>query len=310
MQRARDLSSLALAVALCVAGVGAADRVEAQAAAAGQFAETAATAASADDTVWQLQAGTTLNYGNARSFQLATGSHFLVLRDMHQFTFDLSFNFGVAQTRSAEGEFSEAWDTNSQNLQGKLRYDFFVDPDDGLFAVVLGRNDPFAGLDFRFQGQLGYLRNFVREGEGNAHRVWGEIGLDVTYDDRFPNPLCPPGSTFDADMETCLDMSLRPIAALSNDETQLSGRLYLGYDNHLNANWSLLAGVELLYDFIALAERDGTNVRLTVPVELRLMIETNLQASLRFQLLYDGEPVPGRDPVDTSTVLTVVYTLL
>ena len=50
--------------------------------------------------------------------------------------------------------------------------------------------------------------------------------------------------------------------------------------------------------------------RLSSISEFRVRIDDNLQAGLRFTLLFDNEPVPGNDSVDTTTVLTLVYTLL
>ena len=57
--------------------------------------------------------------------------------------------------------------------------------------------------------------------------------------------------------------------------------------------------LEALFDVV-----NGENIRLSSISEFRVRIDTNLQASLRFTLLFDNVPVPGNDPVDTTTVLT------
>lgn len=284
----------------------------------GAFAETAAAAPApdTDDTVWNVQLGGTLNYGNTRSFQLAGGTHFLVRRDVHLFTMDFAFTYGIASLRDANGVWGD-WNANAQNINGKLRYDVFLDPDWSIFAVVAGRNDPFAGLDFRFQGQLGVSRNLFREADGN-HRLWIEIGADVTYDDLYPNPLCPAGSTLIAGTETCMPAMGTPVLALPGDRQQYSGRGLIGYDNHMNREWRYLTTVEGLGGALIGSDRDPVtgdpttvaNFRLNWQNELALNLVENLAVSLRFNFFYELVPPAGRDNIDTQTILSLQYTML
>jgi hypothetical protein len=298
-----------LVFAALVAVLAPSARSLAQPASAAQFTEAVVVppAESEDETVWTLQLGGTFNYGNTRSFALATTSHFMVRRDAHLFTADLGFTYGIAALRNPDTQVFGDWNANAQNFTGRLRYDGFLTPDDALFASVAGRNDPFAGLDFRFQGQFGYMRNLLREADG-AHRMWVEIGGDVTYDDRYPNPLCsgpPMGITIDR--TTCLGTD-GVSYLLPGEELQPSGRLFLGYDNHMDSHWSYRTGAEVLVDLRG--EPHWDNVRVNWTNEFHVTIDANLAAGLTFNLLVDGEPVPGRDPVDTQTILTIVYTLL
>jgi hypothetical protein len=252
-----------------------------------------------DDEVFTISLGTTFSYGNTRSLQIVGSTHLLLHRDIHLFTVDLQGNFGTAAVRDPMtnqfGDFTE----NAQNILGRMRYDIFLDPDDALFLAVAGRHDRFAGLDFRFQGQAGYLRNFFREGEEDSHRMWGELGFDVTVDDRSPNPLPNPR----ADPLTCGTPASTEPCTLPNIEDQYSVRLYVGYDNHMNEAWQFLTGLEALFDVV-----HGDNVRLSSISELRVTLHEGLQASLRFTFLYDHVPVPGRDAIDTTTVLSLLYT--
>lgn len=288
-------------LALTLVSASAAD-AHAQPAAASQHTEAVAAppAEDADDEVFTIQLGGTLNFGNSRSLQLAAATNFLLHRDQHLFTLDLQATLGMAATRDqATRDWSE-FDENARNILGRIRYDFFLDPDDALFASVAGRHDTFAGLDFRFQGQAGYMRNIFREGEGSSHRMWGELGFDVTVDDRAPNPLLNPA----ADPATCGMMDTAP-CTLPNIEDQYSVRVFLGYDNHMNEAWAFRTGIEALFDVV-----NGDNVRLTSISEMNVRLDGNLAAGLRFTLLFDNVPVPGNDSVDTTTVLTLVYTLL
>ncbi|AKF10212.1 DUF481 domain-containing protein [Sandaracinus amylolyticus] len=297
------IAALALAG---IASLGWAEPALAQPAAAAQHTEAIAAPPEedADDEVFTIQLGGTLNFGNSRSLQLAGATNFLIHRDQHLFTLDLQATLGLAALRDNTTREWSDFEDNARNILGRLRYDFFLDPDDALFASVGGRHDTFAGLDFRFQGQLGYLRNIFREGPANEHRLWGELGFDVTVDDRYPNPLPNPA----ADPETCgmvIDGMPTPACFLPNLQDQYSVRVFLGYDNHMNEAWQFRTGLEALFDVV-----DGENVRLTSISEFRLRIDNNLAAGLRFTLLFDNVPVPGTDSVDTTTVLTLVYTLL
>ncbi len=283
--------------------------VLAQPAAAPQFTDAAAArpAPDTDDTVWTLTLGGTLNYGNARSLQLNANNHFQIRRDVHQFTLDLTFLYGVASLRDGTTQQFGPWNANAQSLNGLIRYDIFLDADDALFASVRGRNDPFAGLDFRFQGQIGYVRNVFAEHEAQ-HRLWFEIGADVTYDDRYPNPLCaPPPAGVTVTPATCVGSDARSYL-LPGDELQPSARLFIGYDNHMNADWSYLTGIEGLVDLRG--EPHWRNVRLAWRNTLAFHVATNLAVNLMFNFTYDGEPVPGFDEIDTQTVLGLSYTLL
>jgi hypothetical protein len=279
----------------------------AQPAAAAQFTEaTAARPTSTDDTQWTVGLNGQFNYGNARSLALGATTHFLVRRDVHQFTLDLTFQYGMASLRDATTQQFGAWNANAQNLNGRIRYDVWLDADDSLFATVVGRNDPFAGLAFRFQGQLGWARNLFTEAEGH-HRGWFELGGDFTYDQRFPSPFCGPapgGVTLDRATCTGSDgMSYR----LSQDEIQPSARAFLGYDNHMNADWNFLTGVEVLVDLRG--DPHWRNVRINWRSTLGVTLAQDLSATVNFNVLYDGEPVPGFQEVDTQTLLGVNYTL-
>lgn len=280
-----------------------------------QEAATAAPDPESDDTVWNVQLGGTFNYGNTRSFQLAGGTHFMVRRDIHLFTMDFAFTYGIASLRDANGVFGD-WDANAQNINGKLRYDLFVDPDWSIFAVAAARNDPFAGLDLRFQGQLGVSRNLLREADGN-HRLWLEVGFDVTYDDLYPNPVCPPASTLIAGTDTCMPSAGDAVRVLPGDRQQYSGRALVGYDNHMNDGWRYLTTVEGLGGLLVGSgwDEDGApsevaNFRLNWQNELALNLIENLAVSLRFNLFYELVPPAGRDNVDLQTILSLQYTLL
>ena len=64
--------------------------------------------------------------------------------------------------------------------------------------------------------------------------------------------------------------------------------------------------VEGLLDLLDAAD----NFRLNYDAALNVTVVDSLSLKINFKLLYDQEPVQGRDPVDTITTFSLVYTLL
>jgi hypothetical protein len=233
------------------------------------------------ETLFVLSAGATLNTGNTRSFAANVGSRFTLKRDRHQLTLEGQFIYGLAALRDegdvdGDGNINEFndYDLNSRQLSGLARYDFFMTTDDALFASVGPRWDTFAGLDFRIQNQVGYMRNFFSVLD--KHRGWGEIGYDLTYDN-WTN---------------------------GDDQTNHSVRAFLGYDNHINEMVTFLTGLEGLFN----VERSD-DVRVNWNAELTSKLVDAFQAGVRFTLRYDNEPVPGAEKLDTITTMNLLYAM-
>lgn len=238
-----------------------------------------------DKLNWTIGLGGTLNTGNTRTFAFSSNSHFQIKRSEHQLTMDVTGIYGLAALRDdTTGDFS-GWNPNAGNVFGQVRYDYFLTTNDALVAAVQARHDRFAGLELRFQGQLGYLRNFVNE---ESHRFWGEAGYDLTYDDFFYE-----------------QERLMMLPAPDPSQVVHSARVFLGYDNHLNEAVTFLTGVEALFDF-----QDESNVRLNVISELRSKLGANFQVSLQHTLRFDGVPPEGKATLDNILVVNLVYSLV
>jgi putative salt-induced outer membrane protein YdiY len=253
-----------------------------------QHSEHVAEAApSTDETIWTVQAGGILNTGNTRSLSLSGGSRLSLKRARNVFAAAITATYGTASLRDpTTNEFGD-YVNSSENVTGSARYDRFLSEMDALFVSVGALHDPFAGLDIRMQGQAGYLRNFFKYSEGK-HRFWGEVGYDLTYDNFEPDPL------LDADGNR-----------LDGSQVIHSGRLFVGYDNHVNENVTFLTGVEALLDV-----QDVDNLRLNSVSELRSKISGKLQLGLQFSLRFDNVPVEGTEKLDTTTTLNLLYSLL
>lgn len=192
--------------------------------------ERAQARAEENDVRLSLTAGSALTYGNARNLAINLGGDFLVRMDQHSFIAQLAWVYGLASLRPdpAMSDFGP-WVDSANNLVWKLRYDFYLTPDDALFLVHRGRRDPFAQLEPRIGFQIGYARTFFRE---ENHRFWGEVGYDFTYD-HFPTLLVVGVDDMGADI-------------LSTDRTLHSLRLFIGYDNRLNEVLTYVTGFEAL----------------------------------------------------------------
>lgn len=248
-----------------------------------RVADRPAADAPADDTLWTLSLGGTVNTGNTRSVALAAGTNLAIRRGPHLISMGAQWTYGRASVRTA-GAFGP-WQQNADNLNGRLRYDYFITDNDAVYAVAAARRDHFAGLDSRIQLQAGYARNIFAE---DKHRFWGEVGYDVTLDNFFPNPLVDP-------------MSMQ---VLDNTGVFHSARIFVGYDNHISERWTLLTGLEGLIDVQTIE-----NVRLNWLSELGLSIVDGLAAKLQYTLRYDNLPVVGTGKLDTITILNLTYTL-
>lgn len=254
------------------------------AAAQEQHTEAVAEAAPEEDvTTWSLAAGGLLNTGNTRSWQLNAGTELRLVRGQHAFEARAGLNYGQADLPD-DGD--DSYQDTVRNSTARARYDYFLTPNDALFAALAHRWDTFAGLDTRLQAQAGYLRNLFKE---ENHRLWGEVGYDFTYDNFDPDPLIDPDTM----------MELRGHAELH------SARLFLGYDNQLNPAVRFNTGIEALFNF-----EEGDDVRLAWESALRSTLVGQLQLELAFTLQFDNVPVPGAEKVDTTTRLSLIYALL
>jgi putative salt-induced outer membrane protein YdiY len=268
------------ALALLLAGTAA--RVDAQTAPpeVTQYTEKASTARPPVDNRFManISAGTTLNGGNTRSYGANVGGRFQLNRRIHQLSADALLNWAKALNVA-----TDEMEPTAENIVGKLRYDVFVAQKDALFAALAPRRDTFAGLDARLQMQAGYLRNVYAPADN--HRVWFEVGYDLTYDnlEKWKGPGPKP-----ADYENIYVHS---------------GRGFVGYTNLLTPLATLNLGLEFLYDF-----EHSDNNRVTTLVELTSSLSARFKLSVLSRILYDQTPVDGKEKTDYITTAQLVFT--
>lgn len=245
-----------------------------------------------DQKLVSVAFGATANGGNTKSYAGNLGGRFLLLRENHQLMVEALGTAGAAR----QGKLTEV-ELTSFNIVARARYDLFLSQLDAVFVAIAPRHDTFAGLDLRLQNQIGYLRNLYYPSD--AHRVWTEVGYDLTYDNTGPlqgsAAPAPANPATAANTKKCND----------DDDTCLvhSARVFVGYTNRLSPTVNLSLGAENLFDFV-----DPKNYRVNGLVELTSSITQTFKLGLQSRLLYDRVPVPGADPVDVIAVAQLVYT--
>jgi putative salt-induced outer membrane protein YdiY len=237
-----------------------------------------------DVTTFSASLGGSLNTGNTQAMLLNAGTVFAIVRGRHGLGLSMDFAYGRANLPS---DTVDALVDTARNLRSRGRYDLFLTEMDALFLAGVYRWDTFAGLDARLSGQVGYLRNLLKQDEV---RLWGELGYDLTYDNFDPDPLRDPNNA-----------SVR----LKGYQYTHSARLFLGYDYKLNTAVALLAGAEGLLN----VERPK-DFRFNFDVAVRSSIIGRLQLELKLSMQLDTEPVPGKEKLDAQTKANLIYTLI
>jgi putative salt-induced outer membrane protein YdiY len=231
-------------------------------------------------TSLNASAGGSLNTGNTRAYQLNAGADLLIVRNPHSLAASGVFAYGrAALPDDPERRLRET----IKSFNAKARYNYFLFSNDSLFVNAGYRWDPFAGLNYRIQGQAGYGHHFIRE---EKQRFWGEVGYDITGDRYHQLPGRPA-----PDPRTALVHSVR---------------LFFGYDNQLNPMVTYLGGIEGLVNV-----EQAKDTRINFDNALRSAIDGNFKVELKFRLAWDNVPVPkGIDRLDTQTLISLLYTLI
>ncbi len=244
--------------------------------------EVQADAPEEDVTKWDLSFGGVVQTGNTQAYSLNGGSLFELVRGRHGVLAEAQGAYGSAVVGGSDGDYEVV----ARNLRLRLRYDFFLTRLDAIFVAGQLRHDPFAGLDYRAQGQLGYARYFLREED---HRFWAELGYDLTYDDYDPDPLIDPDT----------------MMVVDGTDVVHSARFFVGYDNAIDENLQLRTGLEVLMNV-----EEPSDLRLAWDSALRSKLAGRLQLEIKLLVQYDNEPVPGNEGLDTTTQINLIFALL
>jgi putative salt-induced outer membrane protein len=248
-------------------------------------------AATAEDvTEADVSLGGLLSTGNARAASLTVAGKTRIKRKRNQFSAAFAGNYG----RAALDADSDP-ETTVGNVQGRLRYDYFVHDRISLFAMVTARHDPFQGLQARVNVDPGVAFYLIDDGH---NRLWTEVGYDFQYD-RFERD-----ATFARDDtgEVLFDASGEPVIAIDRERYNHAVRLFGGYENHLTEAVSFATGLEYLQS-VQVARR----WRVNWDVQLAAQLINRLAIGLTFTARMDNDPAPSIRKVDTITAVSLIY---
>lgn len=240
---------------------------------------------SSDNTNMNLSAGGLVTTGNSKTVALTLNGQFDMRRGDNGVLIGLLGNYGestVAPNPSTP---------TAQNIQGKLRYDrYFIDNLAG-FLLATGRHDRFQGIGFRLNLDPG-LKVIAYKDE--AQSIWAELGYDFQFDARNDTGRQPPKDS---------PIGTPPFAATRTDH---SARGYLGYRRNFNSAVTFSTGVELLQSFVE-TDLGNADTRVNFDANLAAKLDFGFSLGVGFSARYDRLPIPGKQQLDTTTTMSIIY---
>jgi putative salt-induced outer membrane protein len=235
-----------------------------------------------EETAVEVSAGGLMASGNARSMAGTSAGKVRLRRADNQYSADVAGNYARAAADTAA-----PMETSVENLQGRVRYDRFLSEAWSAFVAQSARRDRFQGLALRLNFDPGIAYYLLHE---ENHRLSFELGYDLQFDVRRDDLIAA--------------SALEGIDVDKGKVTH-SGRGFAGYENKLSAVVSFSTGLEYIQ---AITERESW--RLNWDVGLTSSISESFSLATTFSLRFDNNPLPGVEKTDTTTALSLVYTLL
>lgn len=242
-----------------------------------------------DATVWDLSFGSLISTGNARQISVTGATDLRLRRGDHQFSAAAAGNYGQAALVTDDLE------PTVGNIQGRVRYDYFLHERVSVFTMLTARHDPFQGLDLRMNVDPGFAFYVIPE---KKERLWAEVGYDFQYDLRDPNATL----ARDDEGDLLYDAQGNTIQAADGQRLNHAVRLFGGYVNQLNDAIGFRSGVEYLQS-VQVARRWRINWDNAFTTQLK----DRLSLALTFTVRVDNDPLPRVRKVDTITAFNLVY---
>jgi len=235
----------------------------------------------------QLGGGGMFASGNSKLLAITASALHRIRQASDQVSSGVAFNYGRAATSAARE--SEA---TVENLQARVRYDRFFLEDWTVFLGLQGRSDRFAGLLARNRLDPGIGYFFVNTPN---HSFWTEFGYDLLHDIRRD------------DARTRVDNEGKPIAGaplLPKTSTVHSSRLFLGYRYKIRDGVALAAGLEYLQGI-----SDPGIQRINGEAVIVSKFSASLSLANAFLFRYDDRPLPGKEPLDLASTVSLMYVM-
>lgn len=227
-----------------------------------------------------IGAGGMFASGNARTIALTSVLRTRIRRDEHQFSGGAAINYGRA------GKLGSEIEDTVENYQGLLRYDYFLTSSVSLFLQSTARRDKFQGLDLRLNIDPGIAYYLLGD---KTHRLWGEIGYDLQHDVRREQSRVQKDPT---------------LPLLDKNQTLHNARLFIGYENKLRKEVSIITSLEYLQNFA-----DSETFRFIADVGLKSNVADHLALATTYTARYENRPLPNVTELDSIASFNLVYSL-
>jgi hypothetical protein len=185
--------------------------------------------------------------------------------------------------------------TNTENAQGRIRYDRYIIEQASFFLINTARYDRFQGLDLRYNLDPGFKYIFWQEPAG---AFWAEGGYDLQYDVRRRDSRW----ILDANGNRVVDPATNLYRRLDKTQTDHSLRLFVGFRYAFNKDVTLTTGIEYLQSFV-----ETTRNRFNFDSLIAAKVGGGLSVGAGFTARYNHDPLPGKEELDTATTLSLIY---
>lgn len=235
-----------------------------------------------------LSAGGLFTSGNSRTIAMTANGSMESRFDNNGIGASILGNYGQSAPPG------ENMRTTAQNIQGRIRYERYISDQASFFMLLTGRHDKFQGLDFRLNVDPGFKYVLLKD---HANTFWGEAGYDLQYDIRRDESLV----AVDSNKNIIVDSTGQPVLL---DKTALihSARLFFGFRHAFSKEVTLATGLEYLQSF-----QDIKMFRLNLDALFAAKIGAGFAMGLGFSGRYDNAPLPGKEKLDTSTTISLIY---
>jgi putative salt-induced outer membrane protein YdiY len=179
---------------------------------------------------------------------------------------------------------------NAEKLYADARYDRFLSDNDSLYALGGALRDVFAGYALRSHEQLGYSRLLVKD-DHSEFKV--ELGADWAQENYVPVDVVDPVTL--------------EVTATTDPPTQqiVAAHLLLAASHDFNEAVGVADTLEAYENVI-----DPSDLRLLNAASLTAALSGKFSVKLSHNLAYDHVPVEGYRPLDQTTMVTLVASLL
>lgn len=163
---------------------------------------------------------------------------------------------------------------NAGHIDGELRYDRYLGAQTSLYALGGGLRDTYVGYDLRTHEQVGVSRNLLKR---DNTFLMVELGFDVAQE-------------FWAD---------------GNYANVFAARGLIGFKHTFNETVMFSETIEVYENVLT-----PVDVRVINKAALTVQMSENLGLKVSNDLYFDNQPVEGFRPLDQTTLVSVVATIL